>query len=79
MRDPQTHAKVLSRREVAVWNAALSLPTGSPRRARLLALQSQIRCKRGAHLRDTGWTYFTWVATPHWQYTQRIIDTEEEA
>ena len=76
MRDPKTHAKVLSLRVWKLWEAHGHLPDERP--ARINRLIERLRAAIEQHEDDTGW-FYAMHGEPHWQHTEIIPDTKEEA
>ena len=76
MRDPKTHAKVLARRFRKLSDLYGSIPDDRP--ARINQLNERLRSALEQHEDDTGW-FYAMHGEPHWQHTEIIPDTEEDA
>lgn len=76
MRDPKTHAKVLAMRFREL--AELYGHVADDRSAGINRLQERLRAAIEQHEDDTGW-FYAMHGEPHWEHTEIIPDTEEEA
>lgn len=81
MRDPKTHAKVLTLRANTVYQALLAARSEEDvdRCYRLADLSGAVEGALSDHEHRTGWAYLQWTTTPHWRHITIIPDTEENA